>query len=118
MKTIGQIGCKWTILQALAACIRDICKTVVTDATAARKTAINQLVVYLNGPSEGSFKDVSQSSRNEGINAMFQLITVVTPRIEETIAPSKKVTIIVASKSHNERIFQQVVCLQLSFLTI
>ncbi|PAV62593.1 hypothetical protein WR25_26423 [Diploscapter pachys] len=78
--------------EALATCIRDICKTVVTEATAARKTAINQLVVYLNGPSEGSFKD---------------LITLVTPRIEEAIAPSKQVTIIVASKSHNERIFQQ-----------
>ena len=45
-------------------------------------------------------------------HAFFQLITVITPRIEEAIAPSKQVTIIVASKSHNERIFQQV-CLRL-----
>ena len=38
----------------------------------------------------------------------LQLITTVTPCIEESIAPSKQVTIIVASKSHNERIFTQV----------
>ncbi|PAV74762.1 hypothetical protein WR25_14111 isoform A [Diploscapter pachys] len=65
-------------------------ESLVQTVTNARKVEIKETLVYINGPSEGSYPE---------------LLTKFVPAFEKVIPSGAKLTLIVASKTHNERIF-------------